>query len=142
MQSQNTCLHAWKSATNKQFNGGWGFTAPPTYPDLKESGGQLKGERLHLMEKPHVSISGCKPPGCWAPQSKALSLCSTETCTHGGERLQVVPETLPQPQVIGPSPPQATPAQGPAAAVGPKGYAFQLAVGGSHPRPTTSSDRL
>lgn len=82
-ESQNTCLDAQKPATNKRFNG-WGFTAPPTYPDLKESGGQLKGERLPLMEKPHVSISGCKPPGSRAPQSEALSLCAAETWARGG----------------------------------------------------------
>lgn len=81
---KNTCLHAWKSATNKQFNG-QGFTAPPTSPDLKESGGRLKGGEVTLNGKAAVSSSGCKPPGCRALQSKALSLCSAETCDHGGE---------------------------------------------------------
>lgn len=130
MPSQNTCLHAQKPATNKRFNGR-GFTAPPTYPDLKESGGRSKRERLHLMEKPHDSISGCKPPGCQAPQSKALSLCSAETWARGGE-LQMVPETSPQLEVRSwalaatGNPPGA-----PAAVFGPKGYAFQPGCRGS-----------
>lgn len=37
------------------------------------------------MEKPHVSISGYKPPRCRAPQSKALSLCSTKPAPVAGE---------------------------------------------------------
>lgn len=57
---KNTRLHAWKSATNKQFNG-QGLTAPPTSPDLKESGGRLKGERLHLMEKLQFPILAASP---------------------------------------------------------------------------------
>lgn len=91
----------------------------------------MKRERLHLMEKPHDSISGCKPPGCQAPQSKALSLCSAETWARGGE-LQMVPETSPQLEVR----PWALAATGnppgaPAAVFGPKGYAFQPGCRGS-----------
>ena len=83
------------------------------------------------MEKPHDSISGCRPPGCQAPQSRALSLCSAETWARGGE-LQVVPETSPQLEVR----PWALAATGnppgaPAAVFGPKGYAFQPGCRGS-----------
>lgn len=49
---------------------GWGFTAPPTHKDLRESGGWLKGEKLCLMEKLHVSIAGCKLPTCWPCTTK------------------------------------------------------------------------
>lgn len=83
----------------------------------------MKGERLHLMEKLHVSISGCKPPGCQAPQSKALSRVPQKPAPLGA-RPPVVPETLPQPQVIGCRPPPSNSPGGPTAAFSPEGCAF------------------
>lgn len=123
MQSQNTCLHAWKSATNKQFNG-QGFTAPPTSPELKESGGRLKGERLHLMEKLQFPILAASP--LHAVRYKArLCLHVPQKPVTTGERLQVAPETWLQPQVYALASPGNPLRRGPMAACGPKGYAFQ-----------------
>lgn len=55
------------------------------------------------MEKPHVSISGCKPLNADAGSHKArLCLCVPQKPAPMGEKLQAVPETLPQLQVVGP----------------------------------------
>lgn len=52
-------------------------------------------ERLHLMEKLHVSISGWKPPGCRARHKAGLCLRVLQKPAPIGERLRVVPEPLP-----------------------------------------------
>lgn len=62
------------------------------------------------MEKPHVSISGCKPPGCWAPQSKALSLCFAETWARGGEAASGARDMAPASSLVqGPGCPRQSP---------------------------------
>lgn len=91
---------------------GRGFTAPPTSPDLKESGGPLKGERLHLMEKPQFPFLAAGPLDPWMPcvlHKARLCLCVPQKPAPVGERLQAVPEASSRPQVIGPWPPQASP---------------------------------
>lgn len=120
---KNTCLHAWKSATNKQFNG-QGFTAPPTSPDLKESGGRLKGERLHLMEKLQFPVLAASPLDAGRYKAR-LCLCVPQKPATMGERLQVVPEAWLQPQVYALATPGTPLPRGPMDACGPKGYAFQ-----------------
>lgn len=51
-----------KPATHKRFNG-LSFTAPPTHPDLKESGGLLEVGDVALNGKTAHFHSGLKPPG-------------------------------------------------------------------------------
>lgn len=91
----------------------------------------MKGERLPLMEKPHVSISGCKPPGSRAPQSEALSLCAAETWARGGgsewcRRHHPSFKSSPRPW-----PPQATPQGFPQLCWAQSGMHFNLATGSS-----------
>lgn len=91
----------------------------------------MKGERLPLMEKPHVSISGCKPPGSWAPQSEALSMCAAETWARGGGsewRGRHRPSFKSSP---GPWLPQATPRGLPQLSWAQSSMHFNLAAGGS-----------
>lgn len=91
----------------------------------------MKGERLPLMEKLHVSISGCKPPGSQAPQSEALSLCAAETWARGGGsewHWRHHPSFKSSPRLW---PPQATPQGLPQLAWAQSGMHFNLAAGGS-----------
>lgn len=72
---------------------GRGFTAPPTSPDLKESGGCLKRERLHLMEKLQVFIPLAASPWTLCPTKPGFVfvLCR-DLCRRGvgsGDTLQL-----------------------------------------------------
>lgn len=59
-------------------------------------------ERLHLMEKLHVSVAGCRPPEY---HKAGLCPCSAETCAYGDR--QRLPESGPG------SPPTAQLTRGP-----------------------------
>lgn len=77
------------------------------------------------MEKPHVSISGCKPPRADAESHKArLCLCSTETCACGGEAPSTASDVVLASGGRAPAAPGHPPV-GPTVVLGPKGYAFQ-----------------
>lgn len=84
MQLQNTCLHAWKSATNKQFNG-LGFYSSSHLPRFEGVWWPVEGGEVTLNGKAARFHFWLQVPWMPAPQSKALSLCSTETCAHGGK---------------------------------------------------------
>lgn len=78
-QSQNTCLHAWKSATNKQFNG-LGFYSSSHLPRFEGVWWPVEVGEVTLNGKAARFHFWLQAPWMPGTTKQGFVLCSTETC--------------------------------------------------------------